>query len=105
MFATVSSSSVGPTCDRTIHQPVTTPAKFFESAENSAPLLPRTCMFCKIFSDDQEMATNQQIGLCDYLWTERLLYWRKTSGVMSGQSIVFACIMHGRTTPFFCAET
>ena len=43
---------------------------FFESAENSAPLLPRTCMLCKIFSDDQEMATNQKIGLCDYLRTE-----------------------------------
>eukprot|EP01048_Picozoa_sp_COSAG05_P012641 COSAG05_NODE_1282_length_5283_cov_4.584684_8_plen_180_part_00 len=28
-------------------------------------------MFSKIFSDDQEMATNQKIGLCDYLWTER----------------------------------
>ena len=27
-------------------------------------------MFCKIFSDDQEMATNQKIGLCDYLRTE-----------------------------------
>eukprot|EP01048_Picozoa_sp_COSAG05_P034562 COSAG05_NODE_14513_length_394_cov_164.359322_1_plen_58_part_10 len=37
---------------------------FFESLENPAPLLPRTCMFCKIFSDDQEMATNQKIGLC-----------------------------------------
>ena len=44
---------------------------FFESAENTAPLLPRTCMFYKIFSDDQEMATNQKIGLCDYLRTER----------------------------------
>ena len=43
---------------------------FFESVENSAPLLPRTCMFYKIFSDDQEMATNQKIGLCDYLRTE-----------------------------------
>ena len=41
-------------------------------AENTAPLLPRTCMFCKIFSDDQEMATNQKIGLCDYLRTERM---------------------------------
>eukprot|EP01048_Picozoa_sp_COSAG05_P009305 COSAG05_NODE_755_length_7517_cov_61.549609_1_plen_93_part_00 len=24
-------------------------------------------VFCKIFFDDQEMATNQKIGLCDYL--------------------------------------
>ena len=23
-------------------------------------------MFCKIFSDDQEIATNQKIGFCDY---------------------------------------
>ena len=30
-------------------------------------------MFYKIFSDDQEMATNQKIGLCDYLRTERLV--------------------------------
>eukprot|EP01048_Picozoa_sp_COSAG05_P028048 COSAG05_NODE_8498_length_698_cov_47.492487_1_plen_100_part_01 len=44
---------------------------FFESAENSAPLLPRTCMFYKLFSDDQEMATNQKNGLCDYLRTKR----------------------------------
>ena len=44
---------------------------FWESGENSGPFLPRTCMFCKIFSDDQEMATNQKIGLCDYLRTER----------------------------------
>ena len=29
-------------------------------------------MFCKIFSDDQEIATNQNIGLCDYLRTERM---------------------------------
>jgi hypothetical protein len=29
-------------------------------------------MFCKIFSDDQEIATNQKIGLCDYLRTEWL---------------------------------
>ena len=28
----------------------------------------------KIFSDDQEMATNQKIGLCDYLRTE----WKHT---------------------------
>eukprot|EP01048_Picozoa_sp_COSAG05_P030836 COSAG05_NODE_10930_length_538_cov_1.407745_1_plen_60_part_10 len=48
---------------------------FFESAENSDPLLPRICMFCKIFSDDQEIATNQKIGLCDYLRTERIRVW------------------------------
>ena len=27
-------------------------------------------MFCKIFSDDPEIATNQKFGLCDYLRTE-----------------------------------
>ena len=31
------------------------------------------CMFCKIFSDDQEIATNPKIGLCDYMRTERLV--------------------------------
>ena len=60
---------------------------FFESAENSAPLLPRTCMFCKIFSDDQEMATNQKIGLCDYLRTE----WIGIPTVAVGSSLEIGC--------------
>ena len=33
------------------------------SAENAAALLPRICMFSKLFSDQE----NQKIGLCDYL--------------------------------------
>eukprot|EP01048_Picozoa_sp_COSAG05_P013065 COSAG05_NODE_1357_length_5103_cov_38.859313_5_plen_52_part_00 len=35
-------------------------------------------MFCKIFSDDKEIATNQKIGLCDYLRTEWPYWYSRT---------------------------
>ena len=47
-------------------------------------------MFCKIFSDDQEMATNQKIGLCDYLRTERM-----PPGVKH-----ISCLIHKKHTVF-----